>query len=129
MAQPQNINDAMERLIRVGPVEAMREDEVAAGFTPVLPGEVTWLSATDWPGDVVISHNNKQVRIVAIKAKVRGQGSFRRLIEAITAAGMTPIVVEPMFAMPDILKKWGWARQTIGSGFQTEEQWHPPLSE
>ena len=120
-----DFNQAMERLIRIGPIEAMCEDERAAGFTPVKPGDVPWFSADDWPDDVVVSVKDREVRIVAIKAKERGKGALRRLIGAISYAGLTPIIVEPMFDMPAILKRWAWSKRVVGSGFQTEEQWRP----
>lgn len=116
---------ALDRIARIGPFEAMCEDERAAGFTLVRPGEVPWLSAADWPQDIVISIKDKEVRIVAIKAKEPGRGAFRRLIEAVEAHGLQPTVVAPLFVMPAILKRWGWKRRIIGTGFNQQEIWRP----
>jgi len=115
----------VERAILMGPVEAMRADERVAGNSPINPGDVDWLPVLDWPDDIVVSMRGKKVRIIAIKAKYPSNGAFSRLITDIAKAGLTPIIVEPMFVMPDILKRWGWSRQIIGSGFEREEQWRP----
>ena len=120
-----DLSTAMERLIRIRPVEAMREDERASGFEPVLPGAVSWLSADDWPDDIVVSTKGRKVRIVAIKAKQIGKGAFSRLIGAIACAGLNPIVVEPLFDMPAILHRWNWKPRITGSGFEREESWRP----
>lgn len=121
------MQDMIDRLIRIGPFKAMCEDERAAGFEPVQPGSVPWLSADDWPDDVVISIKGRAVRIVAIKAKRRGAGAFSRLIGAIAYAGLEPIVVEPMFDMHDILRRWGWKERIVGSGRAREQQWRPSV--
>jgi hypothetical protein len=120
-----DLNEVMERLVRIGPVAAMKEDERAAGFMPVCPGDVPWFSKYDWPDDVVVSVKGREVRIVAIKAKERGKGALRRLIGEIAYHGLTPIIVEPLFDMPDILKKWGWTSRIVGTGMNREEQWRP----
>lgn len=120
-----NLSDAVDRLVRIGPVEAMREDERAAGNAIILPGMVDWLPALDWPEDIVVATRGRFVRIIAIKAKHPGTGAFSRMITGIAVAGRIPIIVEPMFDMPDILKRWGWSRRIVGSGFEKEEQWQP----
>lgn len=120
-----NLSDAMERLMRIGPVEAMLEDERAAGNAIIRPGTVDWFPTLDWPDDVVVSTRNELVRIVAIKARRPGNGAFSRMITGIAADGRTPLVVEPMFNMPGILSRWGWSRQVVGLGFEKEEQWRP----
>lgn len=120
-----DLNAVMERLIRIGPVQAMQEDERALGFEPVKPGAVPWLLAEDWPDDIVVSVRGLEVRIVAIKAKQIGNGAFSRLIAGICYAGLTPIVVEPLFDMPAILRRWGWKPRVTGSGFAREESWRP----
>lgn len=120
-------NAAMERLVRIGPTEALREDERAAGFDPVHPGEREWFSAADWSAGDVVSVRKRIVRIVAIKARDPGKGAFSRLITAIAVAGLTPVIVEPMFSMPDILTRWGWKRSVVGKGFDREEIWMPTV--
>lgn len=118
---------AIVRAVRIGPVEAMRQDECAAGHRVVKPGDVPWLSVSDWPDDITVSVTNKQeVRIVAIRARGPGFGAFSRLIAAIKVHGLTPVVVEPLTHMTDILKRWGWQSTSVGSGFTAEEQWRPP---
>jgi hypothetical protein len=122
-----DLNAAMERLMRIGPSEAMREDELTMGFTPIRPGEMPWFPAEDWsPGDVASIKRNR-VRIVAIKAQRPGTGAFSRLITALAKAGMVPLVVEPMFAMPNILRRWGWKGFIVGNGIEKQEIWRPTL--
>jgi hypothetical protein len=122
-----DLNAAMERLIRIGPSEAMREDERAMGFEPIRPGDCEWFSAADWNHKDVVSVRGREVRIVAIKATKVGVGAFSRMITGIARAGLTPIVVEPLFDMPDILQRWGWQRFEIGEGFEHQEIWKPRI--
>jgi hypothetical protein len=118
--------EALAHILKAGsPSQAMREDEVAMGFEPIYPGERPWLPAEDWSPRDVVSIRSTTIRIVAILAKRPGTGAFSRLITAIAKAGMTPIVVEPMFDMPNILKRWGWTSQIIGAGSQRQEIWSP----
>lgn len=122
-----DLNAVMERLVRMGPTNAMREDERAAGHQVIVPGEVAWLSPEDWPEHVVVSvTQDRHVRIVAIKAHCPGNGSLSRLVDAIHKAGLIPAIVEPMLDMPAILQRWGWCERIIGSGMQRESQWLPP---
>jgi len=116
---------AIERIAKIGPAAAMREDEHALGFSPVRPGEVSWLSAEDWQNDIVISQRYREVRIVAIKAKKPGSGALRRLIAALADANLLPIIVEPMLEMPAILERWRWTGEVIGEGFNKQEIWRP----
>jgi hypothetical protein len=123
-----DMDEVIRRLIIMGPSEAMKEDERAMGFTPVSPGEVPWLAVADWQPTGVISIKGKIVRIVAIKAIVPRTGAFSRLITGIAKAGLRPVVVEPMFDMPDILRRWGWSHRIIGSGKDRQEVWQPSLT-
>jgi hypothetical protein len=41
----------------------MREHARRLGFTPIVPRDVPWLSAADWPKDIVVSLDGKRVRI------------------------------------------------------------------
>lgn len=107
------------RIALLGPGEAMRQDERDKGYRIVLPGDEPWLPKADWPENVCVSQTGNEVRIVAIFARNPGQGAFKRLITGIEAAGLTPVVVCPIFQMPKILKRWGW-RETA---FQ---EWRPP---
>lgn len=108
--------------------EIMRDEERKRGFLPIVPGERSWLSADDWPDHVVVSTNGTVVRIVAIIALRPGQGSFRRLIASIQAAGLTPHVVAPSSEMQATMRRWGWAEHFEGMGFDREEFWTPPCS-
>jgi hypothetical protein len=120
-----DFDEAMERILRIGPVESMKQDEIALGFQPVYPGGVEWLSPNDWHANVVVSVRHPDVRIVAITAIQKGKGAFSRLIDGIVSAGMTPIVVEPMFDMVEIVGRWRWHFDVIGEGFHSETQCRP----
>src|SRR3954453_2076059 len=107
MTLSQDIAETIHHTAEIGPFAALLEMEVEEGFKAVFPGEVDWLSKADWPDDVVISLDGKTVRIVAIRARHPGAGALRRLIAAITKTGLHPVVIAPLFAMPDILRRWG----------------------
>ncbi len=121
-----NLTETVDRLLRIGPVAAMREDEEAAGFTLLTPGDRPWFLRVDWPDNAIVSTDGKSVRIVAIIAQRPGTGAFRRMVDGIRADGLTPIVVEPIgTTMPAILKRWGWKRKRVGRGFQAHDTWQP----
>lgn len=105
--------------------QIMRRNESADGHKVIVPGDVTWLPSSDWPGHVVVSQNFREVRIIAIIAKVRRNGAFKRLVRGIIEAGLQPVVIEPMFDMPLILRRWGWSGHTVETPSGREEQWRP----
>ncbi len=105
--------------------DIMRADERAKGYRVVLPGEVPWLPAEDWHQTIVVSIDGKRVRLVAILASRPGNGAFRRLVAAIQAAGLIPVVIEPTREMRETLTRWRWKRRYAGYGFETEEHWRP----
>lgn len=112
--------------LEIGGFASLVKSERERGYKPVFPGQVIWLPKSDWPNDVVVSMDGNTVRIVAIKALKEGSGSFRRLIESIIQYGLSPVIIEPMLSMPDILTRWGWSRRMVGNDFETrEEQWFP----
>ncbi len=120
------IGAAVERALRLGPSTAMREDEKALGFTPILAGDHPWFPLEDWSLTDVVSIKGDCVRIVAIRAWYPKSGAFSRMITRIAKAGLRPIVVEPMLNdMPEILKRWGWSSKVIGDGFERQELWEP----
>lgn len=131
-------SDAMERAVSVqylvdlltrsqskSMAEIMREDEVAAGRRIILPGDTSWLPASDWPHDVVVSQDGREVRIIAIYARQPGQGAFRRMVDGIIAAGLVPVVIAPSQEMRATLKRWHWRCRYAGAGVHEEEQWRP----
>jgi hypothetical protein len=120
-----DLDAAMERIFRLGPSEAMREDERAMGFTPILAGEYPWFPLEDWSLRDVVSIKGNCVRIVAIHAWHPKSGAFSRMITRLAKADMKPIVVEAMFDMPPILTRWGWTSKIIGDGFDQQEVWEP----
>ena len=109
----------LNRMFLLGPGEAMRQDERDLGHRIIVPGDEPWLPKADWPDNIVITQAGKEVRIIAIYAREPGTGAFRRMIDGIKAAGLTPVVVCPFRNMEDILRRWGWAPD-----FKNEE-WRP----
>lgn len=108
--------------------EIMRANEVGAGNTVVVPGDVPWLSIADWHPTVVVSVKGRVVRLVAILASRPGNGAFRRTVAGIIAAGLTPAVIEPTHEMRATMKRWKWKCRRAGYGLETEEQWRPRKS-
>jgi len=112
----------------VSPGRTLRSMELLKGHRWVRPGSVPWLPSSDWHDTDVVSLDGDEVRLVAIAAKRPGTGAFRKLIWAIEAAGLSPVVICPIGRiMPAILKKWGWVETKVGTTFEDrEEQWRPP---
>jgi hypothetical protein len=112
----------------LGVAGLMIVDEIKAGRAVVQPG-CEWpfvIPAEDWTYPVVISHDGREVRIIAIHAAAPGNGAFRRLIDNIAAAGLSPVVVEPVgVVMPAIMKRWGWRGRVVGKGFNRFWEWRP----
>jgi hypothetical protein len=63
--------------------------------------------------------------LVALQAQQEGQGALRRLIAAISAAGMQPVIVEPFTALEQTLRRWGWKERRAGRGDLAHTIWHP----
>jgi hypothetical protein len=112
---------AVERAFEIGPYAYLSEGEESRGATLIAPGSVPWLSADDWPYDIVVSQLGKDVRIVAIYSPNPGQGAFSRLVTAIAKAGLRPVVVCPTNHMRAICERWGWKEQIVGSTFDDRE--------
>lgn len=107
---------------------SMREQEEALGWRCVV--DAPWFIKDDWIGDPVVSIKGDEVRIVAILAKTPGAGAFGRLIDGILAAGLKPIVVEPVFmTMPAIMERWGWRRRNIGQDFEPYRTFYEPTAQ
>ncbi len=106
--------------------EIMRRDEVAKGNSVIVPGDAPWLSADDWDPTIIVSQSGKEIRLIAILAKQPGTGAFKRTVAGILGADLVPVVIEPLGSMSVILKRWGWSKRIVGSGFmEREEQWRP----
>lgn len=131
MATTQQIMDAVFATLDSGkPMhEIMRANEREAGFSVVVPGERSWLSADDWHPTVVVSTAGKEVRLVAILANRPGSGALRRTVKSIMDAGLVPVVVEPTREMRETMRRWKWKVRHVGHGFMDrEEQWRPRKS-
>jgi len=124
----QYLADLIDRMATTPIHKIMRDDERALGHTPVIPGDVPWLSPADWPHHVVVSLAGSKVRIIAIVANEPGNGAFRRLIDGIAAANLTPVVIAPSNEMRATLKRWGWRERSRGYGLSHEERWSPKRS-
>lgn len=75
----------------------------------------------------VVTQRGNDIRIVAIWFKECGVGLFRKMVADIRAAGLHPVVVEPIgFEMPAILQHWGWRGSMVEQpDGQTCEEWRP----
>jgi len=106
--------------------QALRDAEIARGYQHVPVGSVAWLPLNDWHERDCVSLDGNEVRLIAIAARRPRRGSLRRLLAAIDAAGLKPVIVAPMGVMPAILARWGWEKTEIGSTFADyEDQWRP----
>lgn len=105
--------------------ELMRENETKAGATVILPGDVSWLPATDWHPTVTVSRRGDEIRLIAVIATNPGRGAFRRTVAGIIEAGLTPVIVVPTNEMRATMRRWNWYPRTVGSGLTSEEQWRP----
>lgn len=131
MTEVDNILEAVMRTLSHprGAAGLMMDDERERGHRLVLVGDKFPFSlpSSDWHQNAVVALDGTEVRIVAILAKHPGQGAFRRLVENIRGAGLTPVVLAPIgMVMPAILQKWGWIKTETGSGFDHEEEWRAP---
>ena len=130
-----HIQAAFERILaeidKGGSVaDLMRADETAAGRLVIRPGQQPWLAADDWDESVVVSIDRGRVRLVALLARNPRHGALRRTIDGIKAAGLVPVIVEPVREMRETCRRWGWKMKHVGNSFETrEEQWMPRARE
>jgi hypothetical protein len=112
----------------LGVAGLMIMSEIEAGRRCVQPGDAEPFDfpKNDWHFPAVVSLDGAEVRIIAILANEPGSGAFSRLIRNIRAAGLSPVVVEPVgLAMPAILKRWGWRGRRAGFGMDVTWEWRP----
>lgn len=93
--------------MRFGIVDVMEEMERSQGFEIIKRGSRDWYSRKDWV-ESIISKDREFVRIVAVRARNPGKGSFKKMIAGIKSEGLTPLVICPLPDMVSILTKWGW---------------------
>lgn len=102
----------------------MLECEARDGRAPIWPHSApAWLRPQDWIGWPVLSIANGELHIVAVLSA--GLGGLTRLIQGARAAGLSPVIVEPMGVMPGVLRRWGWQCTVIGDGWDRREEWRP----
>jgi len=106
------------------PEARLERFECSMGYQVVRPGEAAWLPPADWLAMTICSTDGKRVRLVALAAVNPGQGSMRRLIAAIRAAGLEPVVVEPSGLLIAVLLRWGWRSRRVGQGFAAHNVWY-----
>jgi hypothetical protein len=105
--------------------ERMKETEREQGFTIVT--DAPWLDWDDWSPFTIISQDGGRVRLVALEAKRPGKGAFTRLVERISRARLTPVLVEPSQLLTDWAVRHDWRRRRIGKGRFAHEIWYPRL--
>lgn len=102
------------------------ENETARGRTALRPGDVTWFLTADWTSGSVASVKDGVARLVLLDAIRPGAGAFGRLIDAIRAAELRPVVVEPTREFAAVLSRRGWKRRSHRFGIEHEEVWRSP---
>jgi hypothetical protein len=102
-----------------------RETELEKGNYVVAPGDL-FLSRDDWEDDVVVSVAGDEARIVLVRARRPFTGAFHRLLDAIAACNLKPVVVSPLPLLESMLERWGWEATIVGTSWANcEEQWRP----
>jgi hypothetical protein len=110
-----------------GPGATLEKGELARGaqLVPLGAREPFSFDPADWRRGI-ISIKDTEVRIVAIEARERGKGAFKRLLGNILAAGLEPVVVAAMLDMPFILTHWGWRREIVDDDIGKLDLWRRP---
>ena len=103
----------------------LRQIERSNGYEVIVPGERPWLSSADWDRDIVVSLDEKEVRLVTLLAKKPGNGALRRTVDGIIEDGLVPVICAPLDHMEHILKRWRWKCKISGTGFHLKEEWRP----
>ena len=104
--------------------DLMRQDEVLQGFQII--SQAKWLDWNDWDRHTIISMDHNRVRLVALQAKVPGQGAFTRLIDALDKAGLVPVLVEPNQTLIDWCHRHFYRKRTLNKGRKYQhEVWYP----
>ena len=104
--------------------ERLRSGERAQGFT--LVSDALWLDWGDWDRHTIISQDGKRIRLVALQAKVTGQGAFTRPgVERIFRQGLVPVLVEPNQMLIDWCYRHNYRHKRIGRGVFRHEIWFP----
>lgn len=106
---------------------AIYDEEIRRGWSAMHPGDAPWFPSEDWKIGSVASVNSGIARLILLDALRPNTGAFTRLVAAIRATGLRPIVVEPTREFQSILCRKGWKRRSVGYGFSHhEEVWRHP---
>lgn len=104
--------------------------ERAAGRVVVRPGGRAWLPRRDWLPDTLASIDGTTVRLITLHARQPGSGALTRTLWGIARIGWTPVVVEPLGVLVDVLERKGWRLRVTGDSFETRVKtyWPPAPS-
>jgi hypothetical protein len=80
--------------------------------------QAPWFNPDDWDPHTIISQDRRRIRLVALQAKEPGTGAFTRLVAAILAADLIPVVVEPNGRLVDWCLRHEFRSKRIGTGFK-----------
>lgn len=116
----------MKRLARLGPVAVAVEMEENRGHRVVRPGDRDWLPKADWCDETICSISGPLARLVLLVARHPRKGAFTRLLAAVRAAGLYPVVASPTGSFEAYLVASGWRQEIVGTGFLRDDLWHPP---
>lgn len=102
-----------------GVLGIMRDLQTSLGRTIVPLGSTTPFPVPKWDwSEALISVDEVCAFIVIVHASRKRRGAFRRLVENIRKAGLTPVVCSPIgLTMSLILEKWGWVEIIPGSDY------------
>lgn len=118
--------------IYVRSLTAMSRQEIGAamiarerdqGFSIIL--DAIWFDQNDWDAATIITQDGKRIRLVALQAKIPGQGAFNRLVRRIFAHNLAPVLVEPNEMLVGWCYRHGFRSKTIGRGDNRQTIWYP----
>jgi hypothetical protein len=112
-----------------GVIGRMSDLEREKGFEPIPHGasEPVPFSEYEWDDGVIsLNERDREIRLVAIRAKALYHGAFKRMLKRITDAGYCPVIVEPIGeVMPSLVRKWEWDCTLVEHNNEVTEEWRP----
>ena len=127
---PRQLGRALRKILDhpAGAGGLLRDGEIQLGarLLPVGTTDPILLPVDDWDPGTIVSALENEIRLVALLARRPGTGAMRRLVEAIKARGLVPVVVAPMGStMPAIMRHWGWRKTIVGPAHDKVDEWRP----
>lgn len=106
--------------------ELLRRYEMEMGNFVILPGQREWFPAADWDETSVISIDGDEVRIHSLLSRHRGiPGMLKRFEGSLKDAGLSPVFINPMKDVEEMLRASGWRFTIVGEFPVIEYRWRP----